>query len=239
MLQLRLKLHWSLFPRVQLTIFQHWFRKWLGAVQTTSHYLNQWWSVYRRIYASLALAESKGYEYQSRSKFVVTIHHYYCESRNLHRTPRKGMSIYNLRLLISLKKTYLFSIVLLCCWRYSRAYHKSSRWYQIFTIELRIIKNAIIPFPEKRTRGTTFVVSCYLCHDDIYIVYDTNIWSQCKFNTEVEFCNQYLKIIKCVPIVDHIYILLCFNPIWGTLIFYPECIMAYMTFSVVSLCYGE
>ena len=43
MFQLRLKFHWSLFPRVQLTIFQHWFRWWLGAVQPTSHYLNQWW----------------------------------------------------------------------------------------------------------------------------------------------------------------------------------------------------
>ena len=34
------KFHWSLFPRVQLTITRprHWFRWWLGA---TSHYLNQ------------------------------------------------------------------------------------------------------------------------------------------------------------------------------------------------------
>ena len=39
--------------------FQHWFRKWLGAVQATSHYLNQWWLVYRRIYASLGLNELK------------------------------------------------------------------------------------------------------------------------------------------------------------------------------------
>ena len=51
----RLRCHWSLFPRVQLTIFQHWFRSWLGAVQATSHYLIQWWLVYRRIYASLGL----------------------------------------------------------------------------------------------------------------------------------------------------------------------------------------
>ena len=56
-LQLRLKFHWSLFPRDQSTIFQHWFRLWLSAVQATSHYLNQWWSVYRRIYASLGLNE--------------------------------------------------------------------------------------------------------------------------------------------------------------------------------------
>ena len=49
----RLRFHWTLFARVQLTIFQHWFRQWLGAVQATSHYLNLWWLVYWRIYASL------------------------------------------------------------------------------------------------------------------------------------------------------------------------------------------
>ena len=52
-----LKFHWSLFPMVQLRIFQQWFRSWLGAVQATSHYLNQWWLVYQRIYASLCLNE--------------------------------------------------------------------------------------------------------------------------------------------------------------------------------------
>ena len=57
MFEFRLKFHWSLFLRVQLTIFQHWFRQWLGAVQATSHYLNQWWLDYRRIYASLGLNE--------------------------------------------------------------------------------------------------------------------------------------------------------------------------------------
>ena len=43
MFKFRLRFHWSLFPRVQLAIFQHWFRYWLGAEQATSHYLNQWW----------------------------------------------------------------------------------------------------------------------------------------------------------------------------------------------------
>ena len=38
-----LKFHWNLFLRVALTIFQHWCRKWLGAGQATSHYMNQWW----------------------------------------------------------------------------------------------------------------------------------------------------------------------------------------------------
>ena len=57
MYEFRLKFHWSLFPRVELTIFQHWFIWWLAAVQVTSHYLNQWWLVYPRIYASLGLNE--------------------------------------------------------------------------------------------------------------------------------------------------------------------------------------
>ena len=57
MFKFRLKFHWSLFPRVQLTIFQQWFRWWLGAVKATSHYLNQWWLVYQSIYASLHLNE--------------------------------------------------------------------------------------------------------------------------------------------------------------------------------------
>ena len=53
----RLTFHLSLLPRVQLTIFLHWFRYWLGAVKATSHYLNQWWLAYRRIYASFGLNE--------------------------------------------------------------------------------------------------------------------------------------------------------------------------------------
>ena len=50
MLEFRLRFHWSLFLWVQLTKFQHWFRQWLGADQATSHYMNQWWLVYWRIY---------------------------------------------------------------------------------------------------------------------------------------------------------------------------------------------
>ena len=57
MLEFRLRFHWSFFPRVQLSIFQHWFRWWLGAGQVTSHYLNQWWLVYWRMYALLGLNE--------------------------------------------------------------------------------------------------------------------------------------------------------------------------------------
>ena len=50
-----IKISLKFVPKVQLTIFQHWFRWWLGADQATSHYLNQWWLIYRRIYASLGL----------------------------------------------------------------------------------------------------------------------------------------------------------------------------------------
>ena len=45
---IRLKFRWSLFLRVQLIIFQYWYRKWLGAYQATGHYLNLCWLVYWR-----------------------------------------------------------------------------------------------------------------------------------------------------------------------------------------------
>ena len=43
--QIRWRCHSSLFPSVQLTIFQHWLRYWLGTAQATSHYLKLWWLV--------------------------------------------------------------------------------------------------------------------------------------------------------------------------------------------------
>ena len=57
MMEFRFKFQWSLLIRIKLTIFQHWFRWWLGADQATSHYLNQCWLDYRRIYASLGINE--------------------------------------------------------------------------------------------------------------------------------------------------------------------------------------
>ena len=57
MFEFRFKFHRSLFLRVQLTIFQHWFRKWIGIDQATSHYLKQWCLDYWRIYASLGLSD--------------------------------------------------------------------------------------------------------------------------------------------------------------------------------------
>ena len=57
MLEFRLIFHRSLFLRVQLTIFQHWFSYWIGAAQAASHYLNQRRLGYGRIYASICLNE--------------------------------------------------------------------------------------------------------------------------------------------------------------------------------------
>ena len=51
---------------VQLTIFNHWFRKCLGTDQATSHYLNQWWLEYWRIYASRGLNELSRNEGEAR-----------------------------------------------------------------------------------------------------------------------------------------------------------------------------
>ena len=51
--EFQLKFRWKWLLWVQLTIFQHWFRWWLGAGQATSHYLSPWWWVYWRIYVSL------------------------------------------------------------------------------------------------------------------------------------------------------------------------------------------
>ena len=50
-----LMLHWILFLGLQFTISQHWFIYWPDADQSTSHYLNQWWSVYWRKYESRGL----------------------------------------------------------------------------------------------------------------------------------------------------------------------------------------
>ena len=59
--EFRLRCHWMLFIRDQLTLFQHWFRQWLGAGLVTSHCLNQWWLLYWRISESLGLSELNSY----------------------------------------------------------------------------------------------------------------------------------------------------------------------------------
>ena len=42
-LEFRLTFHLILFLMVKLTIFQQWLRKWLGANQATSHYMDRYW----------------------------------------------------------------------------------------------------------------------------------------------------------------------------------------------------
>ena len=53
-------------------LIKHWFRKWLGAGQVTNHYLNQWWFVYWRIYASLGLNELKFIPQFQFHNFIIT-----------------------------------------------------------------------------------------------------------------------------------------------------------------------
>ena len=78
MCDFRLNIHWSLFIRGQLTLFQHWFRWWLGADQTSSQYLNQWWLNYRSIYASLGLNELRWVttKKQKWCQFLENLHKY-------------------------------------------------------------------------------------------------------------------------------------------------------------------
>ena len=71
MFEFRIQFHWSLFPRILLTIVQHWFRQWLATNQATSAYLNQWWLVYSRIYVSIGLNELRWIEPNSFSKTAL------------------------------------------------------------------------------------------------------------------------------------------------------------------------
>ena len=75
MYNFRLRFHWKLFPEVQLLTFEHWFSWWLGAGQASSHYLNQWWLVHGRIYASRGpneLTKKKGVDKRRFLKLVFT-----------------------------------------------------------------------------------------------------------------------------------------------------------------------
>ena len=55
-----------MFARVQLTIYQHWFRYWLGTAQATSHCLiRRWLCWFTDLYVSLGLIELKHQWYDS------------------------------------------------------------------------------------------------------------------------------------------------------------------------------
>ena len=75
MFEFRLKFHWSLFPMVQLMIFQHCFRSWVSVVQATSHYLNRCWFVYRCIYTSLDLNELKSVIRPEKNIIIIGLVH--------------------------------------------------------------------------------------------------------------------------------------------------------------------
>ena len=74
MYELRLKISPKFVPMAPLTVFQHWFRNWLGANQATSHYLNQWLLVYRHIHASLGLNELIRLNHCRNFKMEINVH---------------------------------------------------------------------------------------------------------------------------------------------------------------------
>ena len=73
MFEFRLKFHINLFLMVQLIILQHWFRKWPGADQATSHFLNQWWPT---LVTHICVSRSqwlKGMRFEARISNVNTV----------------------------------------------------------------------------------------------------------------------------------------------------------------------
>ena len=92
MYESRLRFHRSSFQRFELTVFQHWFRQRLGADQATSHYLNQCWSNYWCIYASLGLNESNIRQYWIKPRWT-SIAGSFIISQCFHENKRNDFSI--------------------------------------------------------------------------------------------------------------------------------------------------
>ena len=128
MCSFRLRFHWSLFPRVKLTIFQHWFRWWLGADQATSHYLNQRWKIYRRIYASLGLNGSTRASRNTRIGTYDSMFIWYFRARKLLILVNRisGYCCLSVFDFIRLKWTFLCNHYISCkCFRHD---HSWFRW---------------------------------------------------------------------------------------------------------------
>ena len=64
MFEISIKISLKFVPKGPINNIPALFRRWLGSVQAASHYLNQWWLVYRRIYASLGLNQLKTCQYK-------------------------------------------------------------------------------------------------------------------------------------------------------------------------------
>ena len=131
MLKFWIKFHWSLFIRVQLTISQHWLRWRLGTDQATSHYLNQWWIDYRRIYASLGLNELMSSHYLNQCWFIVN-----CTLRN------RFQSNLNQNKTVSIQWNELENMT-------------SAKW-QPFCLQLNV-STCIFPHPSPSSQGSFWV----------------------------------------------------------------------------------
>ena len=121
------KFHRRLFLMLQWTIFQHWFRQWLGTNQATSHYVNKWWLIYWCIHVSLGLNEltySSGQElyfhsilnsmavYQSIQDFVI-----FHKKENWDRDEKPDMTLWPHYHLLVHDDIYLTLFILHCTHR--------------------------------------------------------------------------------------------------------------------------
>ena len=86
--EFQLQFHWSLFPRVQLIISQHWFRQWLGTEQARNHYPNQCWPNYMNPgYFTLAAIDLKP---QQMPMFLHISARYWGRRWSPHTSEQKG-----------------------------------------------------------------------------------------------------------------------------------------------------
>ena len=122
-----IKCHWSLFLRVQLTIFSHRCRQWLGGDQMTCHYLNHWWLYCRRIWFKFPLPTLAGkHSIATRQQFCMRLrsyprllHHTYNHTHFVHlirsRSRNKHQNLLDGQYVSSLWEMVLIHIVITNC----------------------------------------------------------------------------------------------------------------------------
>ena len=112
----------GLWVQFTIFIFKHRFRKSFGTFQATSHNPNQWWSVCRRIYASIDINEF--YVYDQSKKLSC---HWICQTKN----HRMSCVIMVMRLICNILVMWLIPNSLYL-YKYDHYYHinkKMNRWF--------------------------------------------------------------------------------------------------------------
>ena len=81
--EFRLRFHWNVSLRVQLTLFQHWIN-WLVTDQSTIHYLNQWWLDYWCINTPFDLNELTDESIYHNGIYTITPDSLKCFEESMH-----------------------------------------------------------------------------------------------------------------------------------------------------------